>query len=198
MVFSIRAVPASFHAEALHAFDAQVRACFEQFTCLYPDDEQWMQATLPTASGGLGLRSIAKHSFAAFLASRRSCFELCQELDPSHSLLSGDGSEPSPERLTLDAFNTSVNDDALVPSDSSDKLSQKVLSAAIDTRTFAQLALPARGGLLFQAGPPQPHHSLWRQAVLAGHPQQGSATEPRAGVVRCHAAALATHPFWEC
>ena len=142
MVFSIRAVPASFHAEALHAFDAQVRACFEQFTCLYPDDEQWMQATLPTASGGLGLRSIAKHSHAAFLASRRSCFELCQELDPSHSLLSGDGSEPSPERLALDAFNTSVNDDARVPSDSSDKLSQKVLSAAIDTRTFAQLSQP--------------------------------------------------------
>ena len=76
MVFSIRAVPASFHAEALHAFDAQVCACFEQFTCLYPDDEQWMQATLPTASGGLGLQSIAKHSHAAFLASRRCLFEL--------------------------------------------------------------------------------------------------------------------------
>ena len=34
MVFSIRAVPASFHTEALLSFDAQVRACFEQFSSL--------------------------------------------------------------------------------------------------------------------------------------------------------------------
>ena len=32
MVFSIRVVPASYHTEALQTFDAQVRACFEQFT----------------------------------------------------------------------------------------------------------------------------------------------------------------------
>ena len=77
MVFSIRAVPASFHAEALVAFDTHVRNCFEQFTCLHPDDEQWAQATLPTDSGGLGLRSLVKHSRAAFLASRSRCFDLC-------------------------------------------------------------------------------------------------------------------------
>ena len=48
MVFSIRAVPASFHTEALLSFDAQVRACFEQFSTLHPDEEQWVQATLAT------------------------------------------------------------------------------------------------------------------------------------------------------
>ena len=142
MVYSIRAVPASFHAEALRSFDAHVRTCFEQFSCLHPDDEQWTQATLSTASGGLGLRSLAKHCHAAFLASRRSCFELCQQLDPAHTLQSGDGTDPAPERLALDAYNESVNDDARVPSNSPEKLSQKALSAATDERTLAELSQP--------------------------------------------------------
>ena len=41
MVFSIRVVPASFHKAALETFDSAVRSCFEQFTCLHPDDTQW-------------------------------------------------------------------------------------------------------------------------------------------------------------
>ena len=75
MVYSIRVVPASFHTGALKAFDAEVRACFEQFSCLHPDDEQWVQATLPTDSGGLGLLSLASHCHSAFRASRSSCFD---------------------------------------------------------------------------------------------------------------------------
>ena len=70
MVYSTRVVPASFHADALQTFDAKVRACFEAFTCLHPNDEQWAQATLSPGSGGLGLRSLSQHSSAAFLASR--------------------------------------------------------------------------------------------------------------------------------
>jgi len=142
MVFSIRAVPASFHAAALHTFDDEVRACFEHLSSLHPDDEQWTQATLSTTSGGLGLRSLAQHCHAAFLASRRSCFELCQQLDPSHTYQSGDGSDPSPERVALDAYNASVNDDARLPPDPSVKVAQKALSAAIDKRTFANLVGP--------------------------------------------------------
>ena len=95
MVYSIRAVPASYHADALRTFDAHVRSCFEQFTCLHPDEEQWTQATLSPASGGLGLKSLAKHSHAAYLASRSSCFELCKQLDPARTFQSvDDGSEP--------------------------------------------------------------------------------------------------------
>ena len=77
MAFSIRVVPANFHVEALREFDAKVRACFEQFTSLHPDDEQWTQASLSPDSGGLGLRSLSKHGSAAFLAYRSNCFELC-------------------------------------------------------------------------------------------------------------------------
>ena len=140
MVFFIRVVPASFHADALQAFDAQVRACFEQFTCLHPDDDQWAQATLGTNSGGLGLRSLARHSHAAFLASRSACLDLCRELDPAHVFESTDGSDRVPERLAFDAYNSSVNDDQRLPPNVSGKLSQKELSKAIDQRAFGQLS----------------------------------------------------------
>ena len=46
MVYSIRVAPASYHAGALDAFDTAVRSCFEQFTALHPDEEQWRQATV--------------------------------------------------------------------------------------------------------------------------------------------------------
>jgi hypothetical protein len=143
MVYSARVVPASYHADALQAFDASVRACFEQFTCLHPDEDQWTQATLTTDSGGLGLRSLAKHSNAAYLASRRSCLALCRELDPDHTYESTGGFDPAPERLALDAYNASVNDDDKVAPEVAGALSQKSLSEAVDKRTAAQLALPA-------------------------------------------------------
>ena len=111
LLYSIRVVPSHFHAQALHGFDAQVRACFEQFTCLHPEGDHWTQATLPTSSGGLGLRSVAQHSNAAFLASRTSCYELCRELDPAHTLQSTDGSVPAPERVAAESYNNCVNDD---------------------------------------------------------------------------------------
>ena len=139
MVFSIRVVPASYHTEALRLFDAQVRAAFEQFTCLQPDDEQWAQATLSTNGGGLGLRSLTTHSQAAFLASRSSCLNLCRELDPAHVFHSSDGSAAAPERLAREAFNNSVADNARLPYDITDKLSQKVLSQAVDDFTAAGL-----------------------------------------------------------
>ena len=116
MVFSIRPAPPGFYGEALNTFDVQVRSCFEQYTCLLSDDEQWTQAT-----------------------SHSSCFELCKDLDPAHTIQPGEGTDPAPERLALDAFNNSVNDDARLPYGSGEKLSQKSLSAAIDERTCAQL-----------------------------------------------------------
>ena len=106
MVFSLRVVPASFHMDALARFDDMVRVCFEQFTCLHPENEHWIQATLSTDAGGLGLRSLAKHGHAAYLASRSSCFKLCKELDPEHVFeFSLDGAL-SPEHVSRSAYNT--------------------------------------------------------------------------------------------
>ena len=143
MVFSARVVPASFHTEALQAFDAGVRTCFEQFTSLHPDEEQWSQSTLSTDSGGLGLRSLTKHCHAAFLASRSSCFDLCRQLDPEHTYESTNGLELAPERVSLDAYNANVNDNGSLTPGFNGKLSQKRLSKAVDERT----------GLFFHGSP---------------------------------------------
>ena len=147
MVFSIRAVPPSFHANAVANFDQQVQACFEQCTGLHPDEDQWAQAALSTKSGGLGLRSLAQHSHSAFLASRSSCLELCRQLDQDHTFDSPNGSDPSPERAAFQAYNFRVNDDDKLLNIGAEKLSQKVLSDAVDKRSFAQLhhsATPSR------------------------------------------------------
>jgi hypothetical protein len=142
MVYSIRAVPPTLHSSALQDFDAKIRACFEQFTCLHPDDEQWAQATLSTDSGGLGLRSLAQHSHAAFLASRSNCVDLCKQLDEAHVLVFSDGYFPAHERLATDAYNTNVNGNRQLPSGGLSKLSQKELSEAIDERMSARLSAP--------------------------------------------------------
>ena len=140
MVFSLRSVPPSFHSAAVANFDDQVRACFEEFTCLHPDNSHWEQASLSTNNGGLGLRSLSQHSHAAFLASRTSCLELCQQLDPAHTLESpcGDASVP-PERSAFTAYNQVVNDDDQLQQLGSEKLSQKKLSGAVDKRSLAHL-----------------------------------------------------------
>ena len=101
MVYSIRVVPPSFHTEALQSFDNHVRACFEEFTTLHPDQEQWSQATLPTSFGGLGLKSLIAHCHAAFMASRINCYKLCKELDPAHEYQSFDGDSAPPERFAF-------------------------------------------------------------------------------------------------
>ena len=141
MVFSIRAVPSCFHSAAVASFDEEVRACFEEFSCLHPDSEQWSQAVLGTSSGGLGLKSLAQHCHAAFLASRTSCVELCRQLDPDH-VLESPGSSPlslAPERVAFNTFNQSVNDGDKLQPLGAEKLSQKKLSEAVDKRSLAQL-----------------------------------------------------------
>jgi hypothetical protein len=137
MVFSARVAPSSHHKEALGSFDAAVRSCFEQFSCLLPDDDQWAQATLSTDSAGLGLRSLAKHGCAAFIASRTSCADLCRELDAQHTFLSP-GNEACPEREAIGDFNANVNEDSRLPLSPTGPLVQRDLSAALDKRTFMQ------------------------------------------------------------
>ena len=97
---------------------------------------------LPSEHGGLGLRSLSQHCHAAYLASRSSCHALCKDLDPAHTFQSGSGSEPTPERLAFDNYNSSVNDDSRLPMDFIGELSQKELSKAIDHRSKAMLSSP--------------------------------------------------------
>ena len=63
-------VPSSAtHLAALQDFDRQVRGCFAALTGLHLDGVQWEQAARGLALGGLSLRSAARDSSAACLAS---------------------------------------------------------------------------------------------------------------------------------
>ena len=137
IVYSARVVPPNKHRDATASFDAAVRDCFERFSCLHPDADQWLQATLGTESSGLGLRSMASHAGAAFLASRSACTPLCQEIDPQHTFFTD--SLPSPEREAIDSHNARVNDGSQLSATAVTDWQQKDLSQALDKRVFMQL-----------------------------------------------------------
>ena len=100
-MFVARSTPFDVHQDQLLLYDKAVRSCFEQFTQLCPDDTQWLQATLASKRGGLGLRSVTTHSSAAYLASRSGCFRLCKQLDPGH-IWEGDDPSSSLHKAALE------------------------------------------------------------------------------------------------
>ena len=78
----MRAVPLKFQAVQLVSYDDLVRSAFSFCTSLFPDNEQWAQATRGFNRAGLGLRSAVFHSAAAYLASRAATQKACAEIDP--------------------------------------------------------------------------------------------------------------------
>ena len=62
LVHVARSTPPSLALDALHAFDQQIRH-------IHTTDSSWKQAQLSLSRGGLGLRLLALHSTAAFIAS---------------------------------------------------------------------------------------------------------------------------------
>ena len=84
LVYATRATPSIGLAPALIAFDSAVRACLET-ACTGPlTAEAWLQATLSTSHGGLGLRAVATHAAAGYAASVFATTSLCQEIDPAY------------------------------------------------------------------------------------------------------------------
>jgi hypothetical protein len=84
MVYSARTTPCEHHRAALQSFDAKVRSCFEGFMNTQLGNEHWARAVHAVSNGGVGLRSMATHSPAAYLASRSACHKLCKDLDQHH------------------------------------------------------------------------------------------------------------------
>ena len=137
MVFAARATPFDVHQEQLLAFDSSVRKCFEQLSGLHPDDVQWMQATLATKEGGLGLRSIGKHSPAAYLASRSSCYQLCQQLDPHHIWEANDPA--SAANKAKEHLNRLAGPSQQIPDPVPSNIKQRDLSSYVDADSLRQL-----------------------------------------------------------
>ena len=64
--------PPSQAMSALKAFDLDIRSCFSHCTAVDTSNQAWQQEELSLSRGGLGLRSISRHSPAAYIASLSS------------------------------------------------------------------------------------------------------------------------------
>ena len=82
LLFTIRCSPCSMNA-GLDRFDALVRNALERVTNSKLDDKSWIQAGLPVARGGLGIRSVGLLAPSAFLASAASTSNLQARLLPA-------------------------------------------------------------------------------------------------------------------
>ena len=68
IMHTLRSSPCHGH-ETLHKFDDLLRTGLENITNLSISDIQWIQASLPVSTGGLGVRRVASLALPAFLAS---------------------------------------------------------------------------------------------------------------------------------
>ena len=94
-------------------------------------------ACLTTKLGGLGLRSTAQHSSAAFFASQAACRELCLKVDPNN--VWDCTSAASSTTAALADCNSRMAPESRVRTDATDAPTQKELSKAIDACTLTQL-----------------------------------------------------------
>jgi len=78
MMYQARTTPPSAIRGALAEFDSMVRRAFESVVGSALAEEEWTQATLGTAHGGLGLRRIGDHAAAAYVSSRAATFGCCK------------------------------------------------------------------------------------------------------------------------
>ena len=138
MVFAARTTPFDDHQEQLLLFDNKVRKCFESFSGLNPDETQWLQATLATNMGGLGLCSLSRHSPGAYLASRSGCYQLCQQLDPQHVWEVYE--ESSSAYKAVRKVNQLAGSVVVPPDPVPPDLKQRVLSSHLDVGVFAELS----------------------------------------------------------
>ena len=67
-----RGTPPSQAISALEAFDHDIRATFSKCTAVDTSNQAWQQAELSLGRGGLGMRSLSRHSPAAYIASLSS------------------------------------------------------------------------------------------------------------------------------
>jgi len=82
LVHNSRTSPPSSILDELAAFDDDVKTAFVEFSQLTPDSPTWARAQRTTGTGGLGLRSSAKHAAAAFTASSINTATLQSKICP--------------------------------------------------------------------------------------------------------------------
>lgn len=153
MLHSMRCNPVGAQTMALDMFDGMLRRSFGDFTGLHLTAEQWIQASLGLAQGGLGLRSTSRHAAATFLASRASTLTSAAELDGGFSI---DEAKACPDVCAaLAAFNTHLPPSQAIALDAALAHKQKALSTMLDSAAWdtqlAQSAIAGRTTLLSEA-----------------------------------------------
>ena len=124
IMFMLRAVNTTEHQELLSEFDSIIRGALSRILGSPLTDEQWAQASLPAAMGGLGLRSATDHAPSAHAVSLLAAQPL---LD---GLLGEDEEEPSLPAPLLDLISAKTGEEASVESLSG--MSQKMASLKVD------------------------------------------------------------------
>ena len=121
-------------------FDGAVRACLES-VCAGPlAAEAWVQCTLATSVGGLGLRLARRHAPAAYIASLVSTAASCLALDPGYDL-----ANHSAYLASVTAHNQDVMPSDHLPVPVPPNTRQRQLSQALDRAVVAQLLAPGEG-----------------------------------------------------
>ena len=69
MVWYIRTIPSFLISQSCERFDARIMNCFENLLGSGLSKQSYMQASLGTKNGGVGLRSSKSHSAAAYISS---------------------------------------------------------------------------------------------------------------------------------
>ncbi|XP_055348359.1 uncharacterized protein LOC129595388 [Paramacrobiotus metropolitanus] len=80
MIYRLRTARCYLQTEFLRQFDKMIIDCLSRITNVNITEAIWMQAALPVAQGGLGIRSIEKLALPTFLASAYSVAKLTNEL----------------------------------------------------------------------------------------------------------------------
>ena len=157
LVHVAQSTPPSLALDELHAFDQQVRHTFTECQAIHTTDSSWKQAQLSSSRGGLGLRSLAHHSTAAFIAS----ISTAGLASPSDNFLVE----------VVNSYNTSVPPECAVDIDSlaTTPCRQLTLSTTLESTQFNSLlseSSTAEKARLLQCLRPMPRHGS-----LLSHPQ---------------------------
>ena len=147
-----RSTPLSLSSDPLQIFDMAVKECFASCSALDITEHAWQQAQLGLRYGGLGLRSLALHACAVYIA----------------SISSSGFADVDNLKHAVNTFNglVSTQDTILIGSTVDSPISQKALSFKINTEQFRALldsSLPANKACLLSAS--APHVLSWLSVV---------------------------------
>ena len=135
----MRTVPPLAHQGALTEFAGLIRDSITHISGADICDRGWSQASLPIRAGGLGLRNVSDHSFAAYVASFKGAAELgVGNFDPDDSE-NFSGVQDAARGLAAKVQRDAAMDLGAIG------IKQKKLSGLIDAKSSADLVSSQRG-----------------------------------------------------